>query len=134
MDFSDNDELIDSPNFEKDVNAYKTIGEVAILLNLPQHVLRFWETQFKQINPVKIKGRRYYKNPDINILKQIKTLLYDKGFTIKGAQSYFKDFKNDALITLNPIQPSNPSERITNLDELIKIRDALKETLNKIAN
>ena len=67
--------------------AFRTISEVSKDLDLPQHVLRFWETKFLQIRPVKRGGgRRYYRPEDLEWLRRIKALLYDDGFTIKGAQ------------------------------------------------
>ncbi|CEI84981.1 MerR family transcriptional regulator [Ehrlichia minasensis] len=64
----------------------QTIGEVAKCLNVEQYVLRFWEEKFPQINPIKRRGRRLYTQVDVDILKYIKHLLYDKGYKIKGVQ------------------------------------------------
>jgi DNA-binding transcriptional MerR regulator len=76
---------------EKSPDAFRTISEVAEDLNLPQHVLRFWETRFSQIKPLKRGGgRRYYRPDDIDLLKGIRTLLYDEGYTIKGVQRIMK--------------------------------------------
>ncbi|MGL9717509.1 MAG: MerR family transcriptional regulator [Wolbachia sp.] len=66
-----------------------TIGEVAEELHLEQHVLRFWENQFCQIKPIKRKGRRLYDHKCIEVIKKIKYMLYDKGYTIKGVQKEF---------------------------------------------
>ncbi|QOD38764.1 MerR family transcriptional regulator [Candidatus Wolbachia massiliensis] len=74
---------------------FYTIGEVAEELCLEQHVLRFWEGQFRQINPIKRKGRRLYDHKCIEVIKKIKYMLYDKGYTIKGVQ---KEFDNDIKI------------------------------------
>ena len=88
--------------------AYYTITEVSKNLNLPSHVMRFWETKFSQLKPMKRSGgRRYYQRKDIEILEHIKELLYNKGFTIKGAQkligtkSNINDEKNQKLYPLN---------------------------------
>lgn len=71
--------------------AFRTISEVATDLGLPQHVLRFWETKFIQIRPMKRGGgRRYYRPEDVALLRQIRGLLYDDGYTIKGVQKLFK--------------------------------------------
>ena len=76
--------------------AFRTISEVAAELNLPQHVLRFWETKFLQINPTKRGGkRRYYRPEDIMLLRQIRSLLYDDGYTIKGVQKLLKKPNNN---------------------------------------
>ncbi|WCR57646.1 MerR family transcriptional regulator [Wolbachia endosymbiont of Ctenocephalides felis wCfeJ] len=66
-----------------------TIGEVAEKLHVEQHVLRFWENQFRQIEPIKRKGRRLYDYKCIEAIKKIKYMLYDKGYTIKGVQKEF---------------------------------------------
>ena len=71
----------------KSEKAFRTITEVADILQLPAHVLRFWESKFKYIKPMKRGGgRRYYRPEDIDLLLGIKYLLYSKGLTIKGAQ------------------------------------------------
>lgn len=72
---------------DKAAGAFQTISEVSSTLDLPAHVLRFWETKFMQLKPMKRSGgRRYYRPEDIEILQSIKALLYQEGFTIKGAQ------------------------------------------------
>jgi DNA-binding transcriptional MerR regulator len=77
---------------EKAPDAFRTISEVADDLNLPQHVLRFWETRFQQIKPLKRGGgRRYYRPDDIDLLRGIQHLLYGEGYTIRGAQRLLKD-------------------------------------------
>ncbi|MGL4288996.1 MAG: MerR family transcriptional regulator [Phreatobacter sp.] len=77
---------------DKAPDAYRTISEVAEDLDLPQHVLRFWETRFAQIRPLKRGGgRRYYRPDDIDLLKGIRHLLYDEGYTIRGVQRIIKE-------------------------------------------
>ncbi len=77
---------------EKSPEAFRTIREVAEAMEIPQHVLRFWETRFPQIRPLKrAGGRRYYRPDDVERLKLIKRLLYDEGYTIKGVQKLFKE-------------------------------------------
>jgi DNA-binding transcriptional MerR regulator len=72
---------------QKSDSAYRTISEVATDLNLPQHVLRFWESKFKQISPLKRGGgRRYYRPQDVDLIKRIHHLLHTQGYTIKGVQ------------------------------------------------
>ena len=95
-----------SPPMEKSPEAYRTIREVADSLDLPQHVLRFWETRFPQIRPLKrAGGRRYYRPDDIERLRIIKRLLYDEGYTIKGVQKLFKEQGVQALsaVALSPV-------------------------------
>ena len=73
-------------------DAFRTISEVAGELELPQHVLRFWETRFSQIKPMKRGGgRRYYRPEDIDLLRGIRLLLYGEGFTIRGVQRLLKE-------------------------------------------
>jgi DNA-binding transcriptional MerR regulator len=76
----------------KGPDAFRTISEVAKDLDLPQHVLRFWETRFTQIKPLKRGGgRRYYRPDDIDLLRGIRQLLYGEGYTIKGVQRLLKE-------------------------------------------
>ncbi|MEM8813894.1 MAG: MerR family transcriptional regulator [Pseudomonadota bacterium] len=76
----------------KGPDAFRTISEVAGELDLPQHVLRFWETRFTQIKPMKRGGgRRYYRPDDVDLLRGIRHLLYDEGYTIKGVQRILKE-------------------------------------------
>jgi DNA-binding transcriptional MerR regulator len=77
---------------DKSPDAFRTISEAADELDLPQHVLRFWETRFSTIKPLKRGGgRRYYRPEDVLLLKGIRHLLYEQGFTIKGVQKILKD-------------------------------------------
>ena len=141
---------------EKSPEAYRTIREVADSLDLPQHVLRFWETRFPQIRPLKrAGGRRYYRPDDIERLSIIKRLLYDEGYTIKGVQKLFKEQGVQALsaVALSSVAPSpvassaevasgvelrawaeeNPVARETRPriadDELAALREALAEIM-----
>ena len=76
---------------QKAPGAYQTISEVSVKLDVPAHVLRFWESKFSVLKPLKRSGgRRYYRTEDIQLLKSIKSLLYDEGYTIKGAQNSLK--------------------------------------------
>ncbi len=77
---------------DKAPDAFRTISEVAADLELPQHVLRFWETRFSQIRPMKRSGgRRYYRPDDVELLKGIRHLLYGEGYTIRGVQRILKE-------------------------------------------
>ncbi|MBL4801468.1 MAG: MerR family transcriptional regulator [Emcibacter sp.] len=76
----------------KSPNAFRTISEVSEFMGVPQHVLRFWESKFSQICPMKRGGgRRYYRPEDIEIIEAIRKLLHEDGYTIKGAQKYLKE-------------------------------------------
>ncbi|MES0808213.1 MerR family transcriptional regulator [Roseibium sp. SCPC15] len=103
---------------DKSPDAFRTISEVAEDLDLPQHVLRFWETRFSQIKPLKRGGgRRYYRPDDVELLKGIRHLLYGEGYTIKGVQRILKEqgprfvmqiWRDDA----SPMQPAGHSEPV----------------------
>jgi len=86
---------LSSPAFafaEKSPEAFRSISEAANDLDLPQHVLRFWESRFTQLKPVKrAGGRRYYRPEDLDLLRGIRSLLYSDGLTIKGVQKLLKD-------------------------------------------
>ena len=115
--------------------AYKTIGEVAKILRLklnnkgvlPTHIIRFWETQFKQIKPkILNSNRRYYDEKTINLLKKVKFLLKDQGMTINGVK---KILDNEDSLKLDEI--ADKSIRTENFrNKLIKISNKLKELKN----
>ena len=80
------------PRPRKAASAFRTISEVADDLHIPQHVLRFWETKFPQLKPLKRGGgRRYYRPEDIALLRRISDLLYTQGYTIKGVQRLLRE-------------------------------------------
>src|SRR5690349_4397794 len=86
---------------EKSPDAFRTISEVADDLELPQHVLRFWETRFTQIKPMKRGGgRRYYRPQDIDLIKGIRHMLYDQGYTIKGVQKLLRENGNQFVMAI----------------------------------
>ena len=103
----------------KSPQAFRTISEVSNEINIPTHVLRFWETKFPNINPLKRSGnRRYYRPEDVKLIIEIKNLLYDKGYTVKGVQKLLKE--NDTVISKN----------LNNNDN--KFKDSLKSILKDI--
>ena len=89
----------------KPIKKFETIAEVAENLKLPQHVLRFWESRFKQLKPLKLSGnRRYYREIDIELIIYIKNLLYEDCLSIKGVQKIFANQSiNQILKSKNPI-------------------------------
>jgi DNA-binding transcriptional MerR regulator len=92
----------------KSATAFRTISEVAEDLDVPSHVLRFWETKFSQIRPLKRGGgRRYYRPEDVDLLRRIRQLLYRDGYTIKGVQRLLRD-KGDGL-DADPPPPPQPA-------------------------
>ncbi len=85
---------------EKSQDAFRTISEAADELDVPQHVLRFWETRFSQIKPMKRGGgRRYYRPADMALLHAIRKLLYGEGYTIKGVQRILKEQGLRAIVS-----------------------------------
>ncbi|MDH7794730.1 MULTISPECIES: MerR family transcriptional regulator [unclassified Beijerinckia] len=97
---------------DKQADAFRTISEAADALGLPQHVLRFWETRFPQIKPLKRGGgRRYYRPDDVHLLSAIQRLLYNDGYTIKGVQRILKEQGAKAVIALGQNGPEggNPA-------------------------
>ena len=109
-----------SVGMEKGPEAFRTIREVAEALDLPQHVLRFWETRFPQIRPLKrAGGRRYYRPDDVDRLKLIKRLLYDEGYTIRGVQKLFRQqgAQNVSIAAFDAGLPFHPAETFADDDE-----------------
>jgi DNA-binding transcriptional MerR regulator len=82
----------EAQKLQKSPDAFRTISEVSAELDVPQHVLRFWETKFKVVKPLKRGGgRRYYRPSDVELIRGIRDLLYKHGFTIRGAQKLIKE-------------------------------------------
>ena len=107
----------------KSPQAFRTISEVSNEVNIPAHVLRFWETKFPNINPLKRSGnRRYYRPEDVKLIIRIKTLLYDNGYTVKGVQKLLKEQGNDN--NKNIINENNIKEKLStileDIDNIIK--------------
>ena len=102
---------------DKSPDAFRTISEVADDLDLPQHVLRFWETRFSQIRPMKrTGGRRYYRPEDVDLLRAIRTLLYGQGYTIKGVQRLLKEQGGRGLIAVHASGPSVEAAPVAQAD------------------
>jgi len=132
---------------EKEPEAFRTISEVGEELDVPQHVLRFWETRFSQIRPMKRGGgRRYYRVNDIDLLKGIRQLLYGKGYTIKGVQRILKEHgvahvtdigraadDEDAQQTpLSSISSASPGRAVTPSGAHMPSNQALKTTAGQV--
>ena len=122
---------------DKSDNAYKTIGEVAKILQLkskkkgalPTHTIRFWETQFKQIKPKILNAnRRYYDEGTINLLKKVKFLLKDKGMTINGVKKVLKGEESLELDEManNSIKADNLKNKLNKISNIIKNIKKLK--------
>jgi DNA-binding transcriptional MerR regulator len=138
----------------KSAGAFRTISEVAEELAVPQHVLRFWETKFLQVKPLKRGGgRRYYRPEDVALLSEIRSLLYEDGYTIRGVQKLFReggvrpredgegepDAASPAVAVSSPapVEPAASPEQIAAdhqledvIDELAALRDRLARFLD----
>lgn len=135
-----------APRVQKSPSAFRTISEVSAELDVPQHVLRFWETKFTQVRPLKRGGgRRYYRPEDVQLLARIRELLYHDGYTIKGVQRLFRSEGGKlASVTQRPALAAVPSVSDPGsaplggadrgalksiLSELVEIRDLLNGAL-----
>ena len=134
----------------KSPEAFRTIREVSKDLSLPQHVLRFWETKFIQIKPIKRGGgRRYYRPEDIKLLRGIKSLLYNDGYTIRGVQKVIKEAGTKRILRnevgnnsftdneINTMQDGSDNISIHNLSDskrkkLMKVLNDLVDLRKKI--
>jgi DNA-binding transcriptional MerR regulator len=108
---------------EKSPDAFRTISEVAVDLDVPQHVLRFWESRFREIKPMKRGGgRRYYRPDDLNLLRGIRHLLYSEGYTIRGVQRLLRE--QGLRFVQSVWQPGAPQPNLQPLEEEIEGPDA----------
>src|SRR5919106_4887705 len=107
---------------EKAPDAFRTISEVAVELDVPQHVLRFWESRFREIKPMKRGGgRRYYRPDDVSLLRGIRHLLYGEGYTIRGVQRIIRE-QGVKFVQAAGHPVRNAAQ--TDVDELIEEVDA----------
>ena len=116
-------------------SALRTIGEVAEQIDVPQYVLRFWESKFSQIAPEKHRGRRYYRPEDIIVLREIKTLLYEEKYTIKGVQSFLQQKsknipENKDIVEKEVLQAADKKRLQSILKTLRTSRTLLKKVLD----
>ena len=120
---------------DKANDAFKTISEVSALLDVPQHVLRFWESKFYSLRPLKRSGgRRYYRPNDVAVLRRIRQLLYVDGFTIKGAQKLLRSkasaTRPNALATASNASGEDLAAAMAILDDVKSRLAVLKQQLN----
>jgi DNA-binding transcriptional MerR regulator len=128
----------------KSAEAFRTISEVAQELEVPQHVLRFWESRFPQVRPLKrAGGRRYYRPDDVALLRRIRQCLYDQGYTIKGVQKLLREgaLKSDSPVPRAVVPPTPAALRVKDKGrdggnraalgelrrELLELRDLLRQ-------
>jgi DNA-binding transcriptional MerR regulator len=115
--------LAPSRRVEKSPSAFRTISEVAEELDVPQHVLRFWETKFPQVRPLKRGGgRRYYRPEDVDMLRRIRSLLYEQGYTIKGVQRLLREgaLKHEGSVPVEEPLAADPDIRRSVLEKLLR--------------
>jgi|TARA_A100001011_G_scaffold119179_1_gene125745 DNA-binding transcriptional MerR regulator len=125
----------------KSPEAFRTISEVSKDLSLPQHVLRFWETKFIQIKPIKRGGgRRYYRPEDIRLLRGIKSLLYNDGYTIRGVQKVIKEVGTKKILR-NEVENNSFTDNEINTNQynnndtsLHYLGDGKRKKLMKVLN
>lgn len=129
---------------KKSASAFKTISEVADGLGVQQHVLRFWETKFSQVRPLKRGGgRRYYRPEDVDLLKTIHHLLYTEGYTIKGVQKLLKERGKNRIVKDNiarlqapavaPVQPEGAAvSQKVEAESASKYKAALEAMLEEL--
>ncbi len=121
----------------KSPEAFRTIREVSEALDVPQHVLRFWETKFPQVRPLKRGGgRRYYRPEDVELLHRIRSLLYAEGYTVRGVQKLLRERGPKAVsdshavaseeTAKGPLDPETRAQAARILDELATLRDMLR--------
>ena len=112
----------------KSPQAFRTISEVSSETKIPTHVLRFWESKFTKINPLKRSGnRRYYRPDDVKLIIKIKTLLYENGYTVRGVQKLLEE-KNQNKLS----EHSNLESNVNIKQELNKILEDIDKLIKKI--
>ena len=125
-----------SAGVPKSPDAFRTIGEVSEELAVPQHVLRFWETKFPQVRPLKRGGgRRYYRPEDVALLRHIRHLLHAEGYTVRGVQKLLRERASrpgappllpDRIEEESSLAPEDRAKAAQVLDELCVLRDLLR--------
>ncbi len=127
-----------STTHKKSAGAFKTIGEVASEIGVQQHVLRFWESKFTQVKPLKRGGgRRYYRPEDVDLLQSIHALLYDEGYTIKGVQKMLREggkadvVKKNSAKAIAAAAGKLTDEQVSDLQSVLSDLYRLKDTVDK---
>ena len=116
---------------DKSSDAFRTISEVSAALDVPPHVLRFWETKFSSLRPLKRSGsRRYYRPGDVAVLTRIRDLLYKDGFTIKGAQRFLKS--KEALAATGASPDAITGGQVSDLAAVQAILDSVCKRLASV--
>jgi DNA-binding transcriptional MerR regulator len=111
---------------------YFTIGEVSDLCGVKPHVLRYWEQEFTQLKPVKRRGnRRYYQHHEVLLIRKIRELLYEQGFTISGARNRLDGAEDEELIEVETqvASAASPVAKVTSEVDIISVRTQIKEVI-----
>ncbi len=116
---------------KKSPQAFRTISEVANWLDTQTHVLRFWESKFKQIKPIKRAGRRYYRPQDMQVLGGIKALLHGQGLTIKHVQGLLAEQGISAVVSLSPDLNFAGADKVELVEEVVVEEVVANETINE---
>ncbi len=116
---------------KKSPQAFRTISEVANWLDTQTHVLRFWESKFKQIKPIKRAGRRYYRPQDMQVLGGIKALLHGQGLTIKHVQGLLAEQGISAVVSLSPDLDFAGADKVDAVDEVV-VEEVANETVDEV--
>ena len=116
---------------KKSPQAFRTISEVANWLDTQTHVLRFWESKFKQIKPIKRAGRRYYRPQDMQVLGGIKALLHGQGLTIKHVQGLLAEQGISAVVSLSPDLNFAGADKVDAVDEVV-VEEVANETVEEV--
>lgn len=120
--------MSDNRSVTKSAAAFRTISEVSDELDVPQHVLRFWETKFSSVRPLKRGGgRRYYRPEDVGLLRRIRNLLYSEGYTIKGVQKLMREGQLKTGTDGTSVARTRGAVDLTSVvEELTELRDMLR--------
>jgi DNA-binding transcriptional MerR regulator len=127
---------VNARGYEKSERAFRTISEVAAELDLEPHVLRFWQSQFRQVRPVqRAGGRRYYRPEDVDLLRRIRSLLYDEGYSIKGVKRRLNEGLSKTVET--QVAPKPAMKQAAKLqdskrDEMQSVLDDLQDALSEL--
>jgi len=122
------------PSSNQSYYKLKTIGEVSELVGVPTHVLRFWESKFKELSPQKRRGIRYYRPDDIELIRQIKSLLHEQGYNISGASKLLSKKSGKTAPRRDPEVTAFIDQNIDIFDVLELLNDNLKEIRDKLIN
>ncbi len=117
---------------KKSPQAFRTISEVANWLDTQTHVLRFWESKFKQIKPIKRAGRRYYRPQDMQVLGGIKALLHGQGLTIKHVQGLLAEQGISAVVSLSPDLNFAGADKVELVEEVVVEEVVANETVDEV--